>query len=221
MRILLVEDDQRLVDLIAKRLRGEGHSVETRANGVDGLEAAASGPFHLAVIDVMLPGLDGMSLTRQLRERGIRLPVLMLTARDTVEDRVSGLRNGADDYLVKPFAFAELLARMDALARRTELPTADQVLAVGVLALDPRSRRASLRGDELELTATEFDLLQCLLRNPGRVLTRSELRRSVWGYTFEAQTKIVDLYVHYLRRKLGDDADLIRTVRGVGYAVGP
>jgi two-component system OmpR family response regulator len=220
MRILLVEDDQRLADLIARRLRGEGHSVETRANGVDGLEAAASGPFDLAVIDVMLPGLDGMSLTRQLRERGIRLPVLMLTARDTVEDRVSGLRNGADDYLVKPFAFAELLARIDALARRIELPTAGQVLAVGVLALDPRSRRASLRGDELELTATEFDLLECLLRNSGRVLTRSELRRSVWGYTFEAQTKIVDLYVHYLRRKLGDDADLIRTVRGVGYAVG-
>jgi two-component system, OmpR family, response regulator len=220
MRILLVEDDQRLADLVARRLRGEGHSVETRANGVDGLEAAASGTSDLAVVDVMLPGLDGKALTRQLRERGIGLPVLMLTARDTVDDRVSGLRSGADDYLVKPFAFAELLARIDALARRTELHTTRQVLAVGALTLDPRSRRARLHGDELELTATEFDLLECLLRNAGRVLTRSELRRSVWGYTFEAQTKIVDLYVHYLRRKLGDDADMIRTVRGVGYALG-
>jgi len=221
VRILLIEDDRRLVDLLARRLRGEGHEAETSDNGVDGLAKALSGTFELAVVDVMLPGMDGVSLTSTLRERGSDLPVLMLTARDTVDDRVTGLRAGADDYLVKPFAFVELLARIDALARRSAPQAgADEALAYGSVRLDPRSRRVTVDEREVELTAKEFDLLQCLLEHTGRVLTRTELKELVWDFSFDAQTKVVDLYVHYLRRKLGGAGDIIQTVRGVGYAVG-
>ena len=184
---------------------------------------AASGRFDLAVVDVMLPGMDGMALTTALRERGIPIPVLMLTARDTVDDRVRGLRAGADDYLVKPFAFAELLARIDALARRAvpERGAPRAALVHGPVRLDPRrpSRDAS-SGDEVDLTAKEFDLLRCLMEHAGRVLSRVELKELVWDFGFDAQTKVVDLYVHYLRRKLGRAGDIIQTVRGVGYAVG-
>jgi DNA-binding response OmpR family regulator len=147
--------------------------------------------------------------------------VLLLTARDTVEDRVAGLRGGADDYLVKPFAFAELLARLDAITRRAE-PAApgSGVLVSGSVALDPKARRVRVDGREVDLTAKEFDLLECLLRNAGRVMSRSELKEEVWDFTFDARTKVVDLYIHYLRRKLGGAGDIIQTVRGVGYAVG-
>ena len=220
MRILLIEDDRRLAELLAKRLRGEGHPCETCANGVDGLERASSGGFDLAIVDVMLPRMDGVTLTSTLREKGYDLPVLMLTARDTVDDRVTGLRAGADDYLVKPFAFAELLARVDALARRAKSPNADRLLAFGSVALDPVSRRVTVGGAEVDLTAKEFDLLECLLEHSGRVLTRIELKELVWDFSFDAQTKVVDLYVHYLRKKLGDAGDIIQTVRGVGYSVG-
>jgi len=222
MRILLIEDDRRLASLIATRLRGEGHEAETSNNGIDGLDLAASGRFDLAVVDVMLPGMDGMTLTANLRERGVSLPVLMLTARDTVDDRVSGLRSGADDYLVKPFAFVELLARIDALARRTGNagPHPDPALVYGPVRLDEATRRVTVNGSEIELTAKEFDLLQCLMQHTGRVLSRVELKELVWDFGFDAQTKVVDLYVHYLRRKLGPAGDIIQTVRGVGYAVG-
>ena len=221
VRILLIEDDRRLADLLARRLRGEGHEAETSDNGVDGLARATSGGFDLAVVDVMLPGLDGVSLTSALREQGSELPVLMLTARDTVDDRVTGLRAGADDYLVKPFAFVELLARIDALARRSAPQTgADRTLSYGAVRLDPLARRVTVDDQEVELTAKEFDLLECLLEHSGRVLTRTELKELVWDFSFDAQTKVVDLYVHYLRRKLGDAGDIIQTVRGVGYAVG-
>ena len=220
MRILLIEDDRRLAELLAKRLRGEGHQAETCDNGVDGLELATTGGFDLAVVDVMLPGLDGVALTSTLRERGTRLPVLMLTARDTIEDRVTGLRAGADDYLVKPFAFAELLARIDALARRTTDVPIDRKLVHGSVSLDPLARRVMVDDVEVELTAKEFDLLECLMEHAGRVLSRTELKELVWDFSFDAQTKVVDLYVHYLRRKLGTAGDIIQTVRGVGYAVG-
>jgi two-component system OmpR family response regulator len=221
MRILLIEDDRRLADLLARRLRGEGHEAETSDNGVDGLARATSGAFDLAVVDVMLPGMDGVALTTELREQGSELPVLMLTARDTVDDRVTGLRAGADDYLVKPFAFVELLARIDALARRsTPQAGVDRTLSYGAVRLDPLARRVTVDEREVELTAKEFDLLQCLLEHAGRVLTRTELKELVWDFSFDAQTKVVDLYVHYLRRKLGDAGDIIQTVRGVGYAVG-
>jgi two-component system, OmpR family, response regulator len=220
VRILVVDDDRRLAELLAGRLRGEGHDTETADNGVDGLERATSGDIDLAVVDVMLPGMDGIELTSTLRDRGLTFPVLMLTARDTVDDRVTGLRSGADDYLVKPFAFAELLARIDALARRVPGGAVDRVMTVGRVSVDPRARRVTAGGEDVELTAKEFDLLAFLFENTGRVVSRLELKEQVWGFTFDAQTKVVDLYVHYLRRKLGQDGGTIQTVRGVGYAVG-
>jgi two-component system OmpR family response regulator len=220
VRILLIEDDRRLAELLAKRLRAEGHQAETCDNGVDGLDLVSSGGFDLAIVDVMLPRMDGVTMTSKLREQGDDLPVLMLTARDTVDDRVTGLRAGADDYLVKPFAFAELLARVDALARRASPASTDRTLAFGSVSLDPVARRVTVDGLEVELTAKEFDLLQCLLEHTGRVLTRIELKELVWDFAFDAQTKVVDLYVHYLRRKLGGAGDIIQTVRGVGYSVG-
>jgi DNA-binding response OmpR family regulator len=220
VRILLIEDDRRLAELLVKRLCAEGHDARTCDDGIEGLTLAESGGFDLVIVDVMLPGMDGVALTTTLRERGSDLPVLMLTARDTVSDRVTGLRAGADDYLVKPFAFAELLARVDALARRAGSPTADRTMSYGAVSLDPLSRRVTVGDDEVELTAKEFDLLECLMAHRGRVLSRVELKELVWDFSFDAQTKIVDLYVHYLRRKLGRDGDIIQTVRGVGYAVG-
>jgi len=220
VRILLIEDDRRLAELLVKRLRAEGHDAETYDDGLRGLEAAETGGFELAIVDVMLPGMDGIALTTALRAGGSDLPVLMLTARDTVDDRVTGLRAGADDYLVKPFAFAELVARIDALARRAGSATPDRSITFGSVSLDPLARRVMVGSDEVELTAKEFDLLECLMEHRGRVLSRVELKELVWDFSFDAQTKIVDLYVHYLRRKLGREGDIIQTVRGVGYSVG-
>ncbi|MFL5791658.1 MAG: response regulator transcription factor [Actinomycetota bacterium] len=220
MDILLIEDDTRLSALVADRLRGEGHAAETAADGDEGLRLASSGRFDLAVVDVMLPGIDGLHVASALRERGVTTPILMLTARDTVDDRVAGLRAGADDYLVKPFAFKELVARIDALARRAPRADDDGVMAVDTVRLDPRARRVTVDGTPVELTAKEFDLLACLMEHRGRVLSRVELKELVWDFSFDAQTKVVDLYVHYLRRKLGSAGDIIETVRGVGYVVG-
>lgn len=217
MRMLLVEDDRRLADLVAGRLRDLGHEVETASDGDEGLAMADSGRFNVAVLDIMLPGRDGLEVLGELRGKGNQLPVLMLTARDSVTDRVDGLQRGADDYLVKPFAFDELVARIEAVARRT---SADPRLVHGPIRMDREARRVWVNGDEIELTAKEFDLLRCLLENDGRVLTRADLKERVWNFDFDAQTKVVDLYVHYLRRKLGEAGDLIHTVRGVGYVLG-
>jgi DNA-binding response OmpR family regulator len=220
MRILLIEDDRRLADLVARRLGADGHSTEIREDGPAGLERARAGDIDLAIVDLMLPGLDGISLTRSLREDGVDTPVLMLTARDAIDDRVDGLRSGADDYLVKPFAFDELLARIDALARRSDRSGTGDVVTFDVVRLDRRSRRVHVAGQEIDLTSKEFDLLSCLLEHRGQVLTRAQLKQLVWDFPFDAKTKVVDLYVHYLRRKLGPSGDIIRTVRGVGYSVG-
>ena len=219
VRVLMVEDDSRLSALLAERLANEGHDAVTAASGPAGLDLAMTGAFDVAVVDVMLPELDGFELTKALRRRHVGLPVLMLTARDAIEDRVAGLRAGADDYLVKPFAFAELLARIEALTRRLG---SDRVLTHDGVAVDPVARRVTVAGEPVELTAKEFDLLECLMRNAGRVLTRSELKELVWDFAFDARTKVVDLYVHYLRRKLerAGATGLIETVRGVGYVVG-
>jgi two-component system OmpR family response regulator len=217
VRLLLIEDDRRLADLLLARFRREGHEAAPCHSGTEGLDLASSGRFDLAVVDVMLPGMDGVALTSKLRADGSRMPVLMLTARDTVDDRVTGLRSGADDYLVKPFAFDELLARIDALARRTD---SRKRISHRAVELDAHARKVRVNGHAVELTAKEFDLLECLLRNAGRVMTRTELKEHVWDFGFDAQTKVVDLYVHYLRKKLGDGGDIIQTVRGVGYAVG-
>jgi DNA-binding response OmpR family regulator len=220
VNILVIEDDRRLADLIARRLRTAGHTVETCDDGSRGLDRATAGGLDLAIVDVMLPGMDGISLTRTLRDRDVAIPILMLTARDGIDDRVDGLRSGADDYLIKPFAFDELLARVDALARRSRGAPAGAILRHGAVTLNPRSRRVHVEGEEVELTSKEFDLLTCLLEHRGQVLTRAELKELVWDFPFDAQTKVVDLYVHYLRRKLGAGGDIIRTVRGVGYSVG-
>jgi len=220
VNILVIEDDRRLADLIARRLRTAGHTVETCDDGSRGLDRATARGLDLAIVDVMLPGMDGISLTRTLRDRDVAIPILMLTARDGIDDRVDGLRSGADDYLIKPFAFDELLARVDALARRSRGAPAGAILRHGAVTLDPRSRRVHVEGEEVELTSKEFDLLTCLLEHRGQVLTRAELKELVWDFPFDAQTKVVDLYVHYLRRKLGAGGDIIRTVRGVGYSVG-
>jgi DNA-binding response OmpR family regulator len=220
VRILVIEDDDRLAELVARRLRSSGHLTELRYDGRTGLDRARVGDLDLAIVDVMLPGMDGMALTRSLREEGIDTPVLMLTARDAVDDRVEGLKSGADDYLVKPFAFDELLARIDALARRSNGPRAGGVIVLDGVRLDRRARRVHVGEEEIELTSKEFDLLECLLDHRGQVLTRAQLKELVWDFPFDAKTKVVDLYIHYLRRKLGPSGDIIRTVRGVGYSVG-
>ena len=219
VKVLLVEDDARLAGLLVERLGNEGHEAATVASGIAGLELASSGSFDVVVVDVMLPELDGLELTRAVRRRHVGVPVLMLTARDSIEDRVAGLRAGADDYLVKPFAFAELLARIEALTRR--LGT-ERVLTHDGIAIDPMARRVTVLSKPVELTAKEFDLLECLMRNAGRVLSRTELKELVWDFSFDARTKVVDLYVHYLRKKLerAGASDVIETVRGVGYVVG-
>ena len=219
VHILLVEDDHRLAELIGRRLRADGHAVDIRGDGRSGLERAAAGDLDLAIVDVMLPELDGMVLTRSLRDAGVHTPVLMLTARDAVDDRVRGLRSGADDYLVKPFAFDELLARIDALSRRARPVPGDVVVLDGVR-VDRRARRVYVGEREVDLTSKEFDLLACLLDHRGQVLSRAQLKQLVWDFPFDAKTKVVDLYIHYLRRKLGPSGDIIRTVRGVGYSVG-
>jgi DNA-binding response OmpR family regulator len=219
VQILVVEDDRRLAELIARRLRTEGHRTEIREDGRTGLERARAGDLDLAIVDWMLPELDGLALTRSLRAAGVGTPILMLTARDAVDDRVAGLRGGADDYLVKPFAFDELLARIDALTRRAGTSPSDVLVLDGVR-LDRPARRVHVDDREVELTSKEFDLLACLLDHRGQVLTRAQLKELVWGFSFDAKTKVVDLYVHYLRRKLGPSGDIIRTVRGVGYSVG-
>jgi DNA-binding response OmpR family regulator len=217
VRLLLIEDDRRLTDLLSERLERSGHDVTAAYDGPSGLELACSSGFDVAVIDVMVPGIDGIEVASELRARGLELPILMLTARDTIGDRVRGLRSGADDYLVKPFAFEELLARIEALGRRLE---PRERLGFGPIALDVAGRRVTVDGREISLTATEFDLLACLLHSVGRVMTRAQLKEQVWDFDFDAQTKVVDLYVHYLRKKLGAAGKVIQTVRGVGYAVG-
>jgi two-component system, OmpR family, response regulator len=219
VHILLVEDDRRLAELVERRLRAAGHATDIRHDGSSGLARATVGDLDLAIVDVMLPELDGMSLTRSLRSAGIDTPVLMLTARDTIDNRVEGLRSGADDYLVKPFAFDELMARIDALMRRSNRSREHAVVHERVR-LDRRARRVHVNGEEIDLTSKEFDLLACLLEHKGQVLTRAQLKELVWDFPFDAKTKVVDLYVHYLRRKLGSAGDIIRTVRGVGYSVG-
>jgi DNA-binding response OmpR family regulator len=221
MHILVVEDETRLVRLIKRALEGERHVVDVAYDGDTALAMATATDYDLIILDLMLPGKDGMEVCRELRKENVDARILMLTARGAVEDRVEGLDAGADDYLVKPFSFAELLARVRALSRREVQPTADRELRVGDLVLD-LARHEARRGDKtIELTAKEFALLEYLMRNAGHVLTRSQILDHVWGYDFESFTNVVDIYVHYLRNKIdkGFSKPLIRTVRGVGYGL--
>ena len=218
MRVLVIEDEVRMARLLKRALEEEGHAVDVAADGPDGLWMATENRYAAIVLDVMLPGFDGFELCRRLRAAGVWVPVLMLTARDEVGDRVRGLDAGADDYLVKPFSLLELAARLRALARRDDrrLPA---VLAEGDLKLDPASKRAWRGSSELQLSPKEFALLEFFLRHPGSVLTRTQLIEAVWDFAYDGTSNVVDQYVNYLRRKV----DLpfgrhdIETVRGMGY----
>ena len=225
MRILIIEDEGHLARLVAEVLGREGYAAETAGDGRTGLARALAEPFDLLVVDWMLPDLDGVQVIRRLRIADVRVPVLMLTARTQVEDRVEGLDAGADDYLPKPFAFPELLARVRALARRPPEKKAEEtVLNAGDLTLDPLRHEVRRGGKRIDLTAKEFALLATLMQRPGQVFTRSVLLDSVWGGTTGAYTNVVDLYVHYLRKKLDDEGEggsRIRTVHGTGYTFDP
>lgn len=225
MRVLIIEDDERLARLMARMLEKEGISADVASDGDTGLELALSGVHDVAIVDWMLPGKDGPSICRAVRQARIKLAVLMLTARDQVEDRVAGLYSGADDYLTKPFALEELLARVHALSRRFDLASPDALeLRCGGLALDLRAHTAR-RGDApLDLTLTEWNMLEYLMRNQGQALTREQIFNRVWAYDSGAQLKMVDVYISYVRRKLAVAPGLpdpIETVRGVGYRFAP
>ncbi len=218
MRILVVEDEPKLGRLLVRGLGEEGHPTDLAPTGEEALWMAGAAPYDAIVLDVMLPGIDGFATCTELRARGVWTPVLMLTARDAIEDKIEGLDTGADDYLVKPFAFSELLARLRALARRapSERPTA---LQVDDLRLDPATHRAWRGDDELDLTAKEFVLLEAFMRRPGEVLSRVQLLDAAWDLAFESQSNVVDVYIRYLREKVDRPfgRHSIETVRGVGY----
>ena len=220
MRLLVVEDEQKIANFIKEGLQKEGHAVDHAADGGSGLQMALEGLHDVIVLDVMLPQLDGLSVLQQLRQKNVTTPVLLLTVRATVEDKVLGLDAGADDYLTKPFAFEEFVARVRALLRR-RAETAPPILQVADLVLDP-ARRVVLRGDrEIDLTRLEFALLDYFMRNPGRVLIRTMIADHVWDYTFNAATNTIDVHISHLRKKVNteDDTTLLHTVHGVGYVL--
>jgi two-component system OmpR family response regulator len=218
MRVLVVEDEAKMAGLLKRGLEEEGYAVDIAATGPDGLWAGTENQYDAILLDVMLPGLDGFEVCRQLRQRGRWAPVLMLTARDDVDDRVQGLDAGADDYLVKPFSFSELLARVRALVRRGagERPA---ILVVDDLELDPAARRVSRGGTEINLTVREFALLELFMRHPGDVLTRTRILEHVWDFAFDGDSNVVDVYIRYLREKVDRPFKraTIETVRGAGY----
>ena len=222
MRVLVVEDDAKLLRALQRGLRQEGYDVLGADNGKAGLAQARSGELDAVVLDLVLPDLDGFAICRALRSAGVRTPILMLTALDAVSDRIRGLDAGADDYLVKPFDFGELLARLRVLIRRGPSPVGTS-LRVGDLQLNPLTRTVSRRGREVELTAREFEILEVLLRSPGRPVARERLRTAVWSDDAEVSLNVVDVYIGYLRKKLEapHGPRLIRTVRGKGFLLDP
>jgi two-component system, OmpR family, response regulator MprA len=219
-RILLVEDEKKIADFVRRGLTLEGYEVDVVFDGDAGLESAIDNPPDLLVLDLMLPGLDGLALCRELRAAGFTFPILMLTARDSVPDRVAGLDAGADDYLVKPFELEELLARVRAQLRRRAAEV-EETLQYADLTLNTSTREVTRGGRRIELTAKEFDVLELFMRNPRQVLTRDILYERIWGYDFSGESNIIEVYVRYLRAKLeaGGEPRLIHTVRGVGYAL--
>jgi two-component system, OmpR family, response regulator len=223
MRVLLIEDDTELSTYIAKGLREHGHNVDTAADGKDGLFLATTESFDLLIVDRMLPKLDGLTIIKTLRGSNSKVPVLILSALGEVDDRVIGLKAGGDDYLVKPFAFSELLARMEALKRRYEAQT-DQVptrLEAGDLVMDLLARKVTRDGQKIDLQSREFKLLEYLVRHQGQVVTRTMLLENVWNYHFDPQTNVIDVHISRLRSKIDKEFDhqLIRTVRGAGYII--
>jgi heavy metal response regulator len=220
MRVLVVEDERPIADFIARGLTENGYSVDIAYDGEEGLHWPSVAEFDVIILDLALPVRDGIDVCQALRRQGVRTPVLMLTARDAVEDRVHGLDSGADDYLTKPFAFAELLARIRALSRR-EPQLLGNVLQVGDLIMDTSTHTVRRAGVEIALTAKEFALLEQLMRHPGRVLTRTVIGEHVWNYEFDNVTNLIDVHVKNLRRKIDGPSGrkLIQTIRGVGYRI--
>lgn len=218
MRILVVEDEKKVASFIKRGLEGEQYEVLTASDGEEGFKLALEKTFDLIVLDWMLPKMNGLSLLKDLRGKKIMTPVLMLTGKDSVEDIVSGLDSGSDDYLTKPFAFAEFLARVRALVRRSEQDRGAEIRFAD-LRLDPVFHKVWREDKEIDLTAKEYGLLEYFMRNPGQVVTRTMIAEHCWDYTFDSFTNIIDVYVNYLRKKIGREADkkLIHTVRGVGY----
>jgi two-component system OmpR family response regulator len=220
-KILLVEDDPRIASFVRRGLEAEGYVVDLADNGREALALASEGPYPLVILDRMLPGLDGLSVCRSMRAAGSDSMILMLTAKDGLQDKLDGLGGGADDYLTKPFAFDELLARMRALLRRGPSLHEPGELRVGDLVLNPADRSVKRGERNIVLTAKEFALLSYLMTHPGKVLSRTRLLSNVWGYSFEPGTKVVDVYIRYLRKKLenGGEPTMIHTVRGAGYKI--
>jgi len=221
MRLLVVEDDQSLADALRRGLTQEGHVVDVVHDGEEGLDLAESGTHDAVILDVMLPGLDGMTVARRLREENIHVPILMLTARDALPDRISGFDAGADDYLTKPFAFEELLARLRSITRRGTGPIAEERLVVGDLVMDTRSREVIRAGQVIDLPPREYALLEYLMRHPGQALSRTMILDRVWEYGFDSFANVVDAAILRLRKAVdeGFDQQLIQTVRGVGYRI--
>lgn len=221
MRVLLVEDDPTIAEFVEHGLKEAGYAVDVVSDGRTGLEYAVAGPYDAAVVDVMLPQMDGLALIDALRARGVRTPVLILSARRSVDDRVRGLQAGGDDYLTKPFAFAELIARLQALIRRASGGAEPTRLTVGDLSMDLLTRRVTRAAQGVDLRPREFALLEYLMRNAGKVLTKTMILSHVWGYSFDPNTNVVDVLVSRLREKLDRPfpVKLLQTVRGVGYVL--
>ncbi len=221
MRLLVVEDDKKIASFLERGLQEAGFSVDICHDGLDGLSLALTEPYEAAVIDIMLPGLDGLSLIERIRARGIQIPVLILSARQSVDDRVEGLQRGGDDYMVKPFSFNELLARIQALLRRGQQGAETGTLTVGELHLDPLKREVRRQGEKIDLPAKEYALLELLMRNPGRVLSKTSILERIYEYNFDPQTNVIDVLVCRLRNRVdkGYGVKLIHTVRGMGYVL--
>lgn len=220
MRVLVIEDEPKMAALLKRGLEEEGMAVDVEADGEAGFIQATQFPYDMILLDLMLPTMDGLEVCRRLRQNRIQTPILMLTARDDVETRVRGLDIGADDYLGKPFAFAELLARIRALLRRNR-PESSTVLRLSDLVLDPLARKVTRAGQEIPLTAKEFALLECFMLHPDQVLSRTVLSEKVWDMSFDTFTNVIDVYINYLRNKIDRDFEpkLIHTVRGAGYVL--
>jgi DNA-binding response OmpR family regulator len=221
MRVLVVEDEEKIAQFLKKGLTEKGYTVEAVGDPDSALERLEAAPFDILILDLLLPGSrDGLDVCREVRARGIRIKILMLTARDTIENKIEGLDAGADDYIVKPFSFRELLARLRALTRRTEIAEPGP-LTLGELSYDPESREVTRGGEVVRLTAREGALFELLLRRRGKVVSRSEIQARIWEDSFELSTNIIDVYINSLRKKLdvGEREKIIQTVRGVGYRV--
>ncbi|MEE8205306.1 MAG: response regulator transcription factor [Nitrospinaceae bacterium] len=220
MRILIVEDEKKVAGFIKKGLEEETYAVDAAHDGEEGFHLASMNQYDMIILDLMLPNMDGLEVLTRLRDKKINTPILLLTAKDAIEDKVTGLNKGADDYLTKPFAFSELLARVRSLLRRGQAETKTELM-VGDLSLDLVSHKVNRKGEEIELTGKEYSLLEYFMRNEGKVLTRTMIAEHVWDYNFDTFTNVIDVYVNHLRKKIDKQypAKLLHTLRGVGYVM--